>query len=153
MFIRSGVRTAVAMKRVSPLLLAVLLTAGLPLAGPETVRQAAGDHDLAREAVQKGEILPLERILERARDAFPGEMLAVELEEERHEPFDGRLIYEVKILADDGTVTELYYDARTGDMLKARGAELENHEGSAGDAHAGGGDGDEDDGWDWFGGD
>ena len=115
-----------------------------------------GDHERAREAVQRGEILPLEEILARARRAFDGEMLEVELEEEGHDPFEGRLVYEVKMLAADGAVTELYYDARTGELLKARGHGLEDHERDR-DSEDGDRDGahddpheEDDDGWGWF---
>ena len=128
-----------------PTLLAVAVFAGLG-AAPE----ADGDHERAREAVRKGEILPLEKILARAREAFNGEMLEVELEEEDHASFDGRLVYEVKMLAADGAVTELYYDARTGELLKARGHGLEEHERDRGEEHAEDDDEHDDDGWGWF---
>ncbi len=142
------------MRRLLPLLLAAALLAGLGAA-----HKAGGDHELAREAVKRGEILPLKQILERVRAEFDGEMLAVELEEERHDPFEGQLVYEVKVLAQDGAVTELYYDARTGELLKARGPGLEEH-GSDGHGEDSRGPGDQDDrhhqddknddGWDWF---
>lgn len=86
------------------------------------------DHETAREAVRRGAILPLDRILERVRRDFRGEMLAVELEREHHRGLEETLVYEVKLLAPDGAVTELYYDARTGDLLRARGHRLEEHE-------------------------
>ena len=138
------------MKRlVIPTLIAVAALAGLGAA-----HEAVGDHERAREAVRQGEILPLEKILARAREAFDGEMLEVELEEEDHAPFDGRLVYEVKMLDADGAVTELYYDARTGELLKARGHGLEEHERDheADDEDRAEDDDDEhdDDGWDWF---
>jgi hypothetical protein len=111
------------MRRRFPLLFAAAVLAGLAVA-----HETRGGHDRAREAVERGEILPLEDILKRVRADFAGEMLAVELEEERHDRFDAGLVYEVKLLADDGAVTELYYDARTGELLKARGHGLEEHD-------------------------
>lgn len=74
------------------------------------------DHDLARQALEEGRILPLQDILERATNAYPGQMIEVELERE-----DGVMTYEVKVLAADGKVWKLYYDARSGELLKARG--------------------------------
>ena len=106
----------------------VLIATAVLLAGLAAAPSGHGDHERAREAVQQGEILPLEAILKRARGEFDGEMLEVELEEERHGSFDNRLVYEVKMLAADGAITELYYDARTGELLKARGHGLEEHE-------------------------
>lgn len=74
------------------------------------------DHDLARQALEAGQILPLKDILERALSAYPGQMIEVELEHE-----DGTMIYEIKVLAADGKVWKLYYDARNGELLKAKG--------------------------------
>lgn len=131
------------MTRLSPFLLAGLLLLALGVAP-----HASSDHEQAREAVQRGEILPLEEVLARVRRDFAGEMLAVELEREQHDPFDGQLVYEVKMLTDDGAVTELYYDARTGELLKARGHGLEAHDRDDREHE----DGDDDhDSWDWFG--
>lgn len=85
----------------------------------------ADDHDFARRAVERGEILPLGDLLARVKNDFRGEMLEVELEEADEPPFAGRLIYEVTLLSPGGDVTELYYDARTGELLLARGHDLE----------------------------
>ncbi|MBK1667792.1 hypothetical protein CKO28_07060 [Rhodovibrio sodomensis] len=134
----------------------VLIVLAVMLAGLAAAPSGHGDHERAREAVRQGEIRPLQDILERARSAFDGEMLEVELAEQRHGPFDGRQVYEVKMLAADGTVMELYYDARTGELLKARGHGLEEHErGRAADEddgkeHDDHGDAEDDDGWGWF---
>jgi len=74
------------------------------------------DHDAARKAFERGEILPLSDILKRLQKTAPGEVLEVELERE-----DGRLIYEIEILERSGRVLEYEIDARTGDILKVEG--------------------------------
>jgi uncharacterized membrane protein YkoI len=51
------------------------------------------DHEAARAALARHEVLPLPRILALASRNVPGDILKVELEDEK-----GRLIYEVKIL-------------------------------------------------------
>lgn len=79
---------------------------------------ADGDHDRARRAFEEGRILPLKEILARAEAAYPGQLLEAELEDER-----GVLVYEIKMLTADGRVVELYYDAATGQLLKAKGRE------------------------------
>jgi len=61
------------MKPSLPFLPWVLLTA---LAGAAPL--AADDHEFAREAVQRGEILPLRAILARVARDFRGQMLEVE---------------------------------------------------------------------------
>lgn len=76
-------------------------------------RGRGGDHDEAREAVKEGRALSLSRILPLALAAVPGEVLEVELERE-----DGRLVYEIEILARSGRVRKVTLDARTGAILE-----------------------------------
>jgi uncharacterized membrane protein YkoI len=76
---------------------------------------SASDHDRARRAVEEGRILPLKEILARARGAYPGQVIEAELEDE-----GGMVVYEIKILAADGRVTKLYYNAATGELLKTK---------------------------------
>jgi uncharacterized membrane protein YkoI len=71
------------------------------------------DHEAARAALARGEILPLPRILTIATGKVPGDVLEVELEDEH-----GRLIYDLKILARNGRVREVEIDAKTGAVLK-----------------------------------
>ncbi|AVM74633.1 PepSY domain-containing protein [Magnetospirillum gryphiswaldense] len=73
------------------------------------------DHDRARRALEEGRILPLGQILARAEAAYPGQLIEAELEDER-----GTLVYELKVLAKDGRLLKLYYDAATGEVLKVR---------------------------------
>lgn len=77
---------------------------------------ADSDHDRARRAVEQGLILPLKDILLRVQQAYPGQILKAELDDE-----DGIVVYELKILSSDGRVVEVVYDARTGALLKAKG--------------------------------
>lgn len=71
------------------------------------------DHEAARLALARREVLPLTRILAIAAQRAPGEVLKVELEED-----DGRMKYDLKILARNGRVLELELDAKTGATLK-----------------------------------
>lgn len=78
---------------------------------------AGDDHDRARRAVEEGRILPLKEILAVAESAYPGQLIEAELEDE-----DGAMIiYKIKMLTRDGRVMKLMYDARTGELLKAKG--------------------------------
>lgn len=74
------------------------------------------DHDRARRARERGEILPLTDILRRAGKEYPGQLIEAELEGEH-----GRLVYELVIISEEGRVYKLYYDARSGELLKAKG--------------------------------
>lgn len=71
-----------------------------------------GDHERARAAVQAGEVLPLPTVLERLQRSHPGQVLALELDQE-----DGRWIYEIKLLQTDGQLLKLDLDARTAEVL------------------------------------
>ncbi len=60
--------------------------------------------------------------------AVPGEVLEVELEREH-----GGLVYEIDILAQDGRVRTLIFDARTGALLSAEGRRRRRGERDRGD--------------------
>lgn len=119
------------MQKKTILALAGLAVCGLLLtAAPPPLRaddDRGRDHDRARAAVLRGEVLPLRDILERAETAFPGRLLEAELEDDH-----GRLTYEVKLLTEDGRVLELVYDARDGTLLGVEGRDLERRRGHRG---------------------
>lgn len=73
---------------------------------------ADDDHDRAREALARGEILPLSRILLAVEQEAGGRVIEVELDRE-----DGRYIYEVETVSPDGRMVEFSIDAATGTIL------------------------------------
>jgi uncharacterized membrane protein YkoI len=93
------------------LCLAVLFVASV-VAGGDDKDGKAREHDAIRGALQRGEVLPLVKILAIAQEKVPGDVIEVELERER-----GTLIYEIKVLAQSGRVREIKIDARTGTVL------------------------------------
>ncbi len=100
------------MKPISSLPSLVLLLCAL------TLPAAAGgsdDHERARRALQAGEILPLTEVLATLEHSHPGQILEVELENER-----GIWIYEIKLLQEGGRVHKLEVDARSGELLRSR---------------------------------
>ncbi len=70
------------------------------------------EHQVVREALQRGEVLPLVKILAIASQHVPGDVIEVELEQE-----NAGLIYEIKILTGNGRVREVKIDARTGAVV------------------------------------
>jgi len=98
-----------------------LTTACLPFAG---LADEEHDHDRARRALERGEIMPLERILARVERDHPGQVVEVELEREH-----GRWIYEIKVLKPGGVLVKLKFDARNGAVL-AGGAQEAGREGA-----------------------
>lgn len=91
-----------------------ILTLALMLV-PAVALADEADHDRARRALEEGRVLPLRDILNRAETEVPGQMIEAELEDEH-----GHLVYEIKILAKDGRVVKLIYDAGSGQLLKKR---------------------------------
>ncbi len=71
------------------------------------------NHNEARRLKEAGKIMPLEQIIIKARKLRSGHILEIELEHEH-----GRYIYELEILDDDGTIWELEYDAKNGELIK-----------------------------------
>ncbi|MFT4251484.1 MAG: PepSY domain-containing protein [Caulobacter sp.] len=97
------------------LLLSVLAAvAALSATGATADEKKKSDHEAARQALLRKEVLPLTRILAIAAKRAPGEVIEVELERAD----GGRLKYDLKILAPNGRVRELELDAKTGATLK-----------------------------------
>ena len=94
------------MKKTLTLLTLFLLMSGTFMA------QADDDHDKAKRLKDAGEIVALEVILQNAREIQQGKILEAELESKK-----GKLIYEIELLTQEGTVIELLFDAKTGAHL------------------------------------
>lgn len=73
------------------------------------------DHDRARSAVEAGTALPLPALLEKLQRTHPGQVLELELERD-----DGRWIYEVKLLHNNGQLLKIKLDAATGALLEVK---------------------------------
>ncbi len=92
----------------SGVLLALLL--GLLAALPV---QADDDHERARAAVVRGEVLPLDAVLARVPLGAGERLLDAELERE-----GGRWVYELELISADGRVREVELDARDGRWIE-----------------------------------
>lgn len=73
---------------------------------------ADDDYIEARRLHESGMILPLETILKKIRQAYPGRILEIKLEKE-----EGQIVYEVEILGKNGVVREVYINAENGEFL------------------------------------
>lgn len=91
------------------------LIALLTLLACQGIARAGEDHNRARALKEAGEILPLEQVIERAKQERPGRLLEAELKEK-----EGRFIYELELLDEKGIVWELKYDAKSGALLKSK---------------------------------
>jgi uncharacterized membrane protein YkoI len=73
------------------------------------------DHELARQALEQGQVLPLRTVLDQVERDYRGQVLKIEFERE-----DGRFVYEIRLLQDDGRLAKLEVDATTGEVLKIK---------------------------------
>jgi uncharacterized membrane protein YkoI len=78
-------------------------------------QHAMREHDTVRAIKQRGDILSLDQILRDARGQHAGRVLESELEQK-----DGRYVYEVELVDDQGRVWEMKFDARTGEVLREK---------------------------------
>lgn len=69
--------------------------------------------DLARRLRREGKIVALSAIVAEIQSRWPGRVIETELERE-----DGRYVYEIELLGNDGHVYEFEYDAVTGQRLE-----------------------------------
>jgi uncharacterized membrane protein YkoI len=76
---------------------------------------SSGEYDEVRSLQQRGAILSLQHILERARRYHEGRVLETELERKGE-----RYIYEIELVDDQGQVWELKFDAGSGELLKEK---------------------------------
>ncbi len=91
--------------RRTTLLCLLAILAGAPASASE-------DADRARQALEKGEIRPLDEILRAAREAVPGDVVSVDLKRD-----DGRWRYKLRILGADGKRRTVKVDAGTARIL------------------------------------
>ncbi|MDR2187896.1 MAG: PepSY domain-containing protein [Azonexus sp.] len=92
-----------------------LLLTGLAAATLAAPVIADDDHEMARRALAAGEILPLRAVLDRINSQYPGEVLEIELDDEK-----GRWVYEIKLLAANGGVRKLLIDAKDASVIAER---------------------------------
>lgn len=91
-------------------LFALFLALTPQMAGGE--RMHGTDVELARDLVERGEILPLARVLDLLEQQHPGQVTEVELEFS-----DGILVYEVDLITTDGRLIEVDMNAATGNIV------------------------------------
>ena len=72
-----------------------------------------GNLDLARAAVERGEILPLAKAVVDLLARHPGRIIEAEFERD-----DGAAIYELELVTEDGRLIDAEVDARTGRILE-----------------------------------
>lgn len=74
-----------------------------------------GSHELARQALEQGRVLPLRAVLEKIERDYQGQALKVEFEQD-----DGRFLYKIRLLQSDGRMVKLKVDAVDGKVLETK---------------------------------
>ncbi len=77
---------------------------------------AASDQDRAREAVQSGQVKPLNQILKAVRKQYKGEVLDAQLLD-----LGGMWVYRVRVLTKDGQVLDIAVDGQNGRIIDVQG--------------------------------
>jgi len=94
------------------LVLVIVATVGVSTAAKS--RDARDeDQERARNAFERGEILPITEILALASQHLPGDVVEVELKFE-----DNYISYEIDVLTSTGKVREIELDARNGAVIE-----------------------------------
>lgn len=70
-------------------------------------------YEQAREAVRRGEAMPLYQVIEHLERVAPGKIVATHYEFEY-----GRWVYEFKIVDPRGRLRKVHLDARTGELVE-----------------------------------
>ena len=81
----------------------------------QALRADDSDHELARDALQQGRVLPLRQVLDKIEREYQGQVLKIEFERD-----DGRYVYEIRLLQQDGRMAKLKIDAVDGRVLKIK---------------------------------
>ena len=103
-------------KRHALLTLLLALTGAAPLAIWPTASDAGdNDHEMARQALRQGQVLPLRTVLDRVEQQYQGQVIKVEFERD-----DGRFVYEIRLLQSDGKVVKLEIDAGDGSLISMK---------------------------------
>lgn len=93
-------------------ILAALALAAISGPGLAGASEAQEDHEIARSALLRGEVMPVQAIVDAARTMVGDDLLGLELERE-----DEHWIYEIKYVDDAGHVRTLNLDAHTGKKI------------------------------------
>lgn len=93
----------------------LLLALALAAAASTGLHAGGDDHERARRALERGEVLPLRAVLEQVERTQQGQVLKIEFERD-----DGRYLYKIRLLQPDGRVAKLKVDAVDGRVLSIK---------------------------------
>ncbi len=99
----------------------------LPFGFALTGAQASShDRDMAEVLQAQGQVLPLQEVLAKVQQKYPGQVLKVEFEDDddhckKKDPDCEEIwVYEFKIMQAEGRLVKLKVDASSGEILKTK---------------------------------
>lgn len=95
------------------LLALTMLSTTVVMADDDAWHEHASAYEQARQAVRRGEALPLYQVRSYLQRIAPGKIVATHYEFEF-----GRWVYEFKIVDPQGRLRKVHLDARTGELVK-----------------------------------
>ena len=95
------------------LMLTLQVSASPPAGDNPQWHESHSSYHQAREAVRRGQALPLQQVRARLPEVMPGQVVNTDYEFE----FD-RWVYEFKVIDDWGRLRAVHLDAKTGELVK-----------------------------------
>ena len=92
--------------------IALIAMAGIAAERDPGWHESESAYGMAREAVTRGDALPLSEVRRRLHQMMPGKIVATHYEYE----FE-RWVYEFKIVDPEGRLQKIHLDAHTGDLI------------------------------------
>lgn len=95
----------------------LMLAAALPV-GADGVHVWEDDnhsHDLARRALERGEIMPVGKVIAILHSKVQGEIVATEYEHEF-----GHWVYQFKVIDPQGHLRKIHINAASGEMIEGK---------------------------------
>jgi len=93
----------------------LLLFYSVNIFAQENIEEGDGDHEKAIKAVNDGEILPLDQILEKINKEFMGRVISINLKDNEKGLFGW--VYDIMIIDSSNNVKQLRVDAGTSTVL------------------------------------
>jgi len=89
-----------------------LLSAPVLHAFAQAAEDEDQDQEIARQALENKEILPLSAVLAKVEGKVTGDIVEIELERKK-----GQWVYEIEVIGEDGRVRDVDVDAKTGEVI------------------------------------
>ena len=105
--------TALTLRRLALPCVALCLLGASPLLRADD--HDHGSHELARQALEQGRVLPLRTVLDKVEKEYSGQVVELEFEAEH-----GEFVYEIRLLQANGTLLKIKMNAVDGSVISVK---------------------------------